>query len=35
MPEQNPYCHAGMVCHDGCRCSRSDGYCGAKPKDTI
>lgn len=51
MPEQNPYCHAGMVCHDGCRYSRSDGichckmlddqkcacdgYCGAKPKDTI
>jgi len=25
--DSNPYCHAGMKCHDGCHCSSSDGIC--------
>ncbi len=25
--ETNPYCHAGMTCHEGCRCASSDGVC--------
>ncbi len=25
--ENNPYCHAGMTCHDGCHCSSADGIC--------
>lgn len=28
--QNNPYCHAGMVCHDGCMCSRADGICHCK-----
>lgn len=27
MSENNPYCHQEMVCHEGCRCSSSDGTC--------
>ncbi|GEO63117.1 hypothetical protein LNA01_03000 [Companilactobacillus nantensis] len=24
---ENPYCHAGMTCHDGCHCASDDGIC--------
>ncbi|WP_162894248.1 hypothetical protein [Companilactobacillus musae] len=30
MSDGNPYCHAGMECHDGCRCARTDGICHCK-----
>jgi len=33
MSENNPYCHVGMICHDGCRCSGSDNICHCKMLD--
>jgi hypothetical protein len=25
--EENPFCHAGMTCADGCGCAGPDGIC--------